>query len=187
VRRFALSAIGRDRPGIVAALSGDLLAHELNLEDSQMSILHGHFTVVLIVAGADGTDLDALRADLERTGERLSLDALSLNELAEAGEAAAAELGASSPEPSCIVTVYGADHPGIVHAVASALAERQVNITDLQTRLASKHDGGELYAMMLEVALPAGFSESDLEGLFETVRREQGVQASVRALEQDVL
>jgi len=185
VRRFALSAVGRDRPGIVAALSADLLAHDLNLEDSQMSILHGHFTVVLIVAGAEETDLESLRADLEGTAARLSLDALSLNELAPEG------LGGQSAEaraePGWIVTVYGADHPGIVHAVASALADSNVNITDLQTRLASGPEGGELYAMMLEVALPEGFSESDLEGLFEGVRREQGVQATVRALEQDVL
>jgi len=176
----------------VAALSGDLLAHELNLEDSQMSILHGHFTVVLIVAGADTTDLAGLRADLERTAERLSLEALSLSELGDGegeatGEATESGKRPSSSEPTCIVTVYGADHPGIVHAVASALAESAVNITDLQTRLGSGHEGSELYAMMLEVALPAGFSEADLEILFEGVRREQGVQATVRALEQDVL
>jgi glycine cleavage system transcriptional repressor len=177
VRRFALSVIGRDRPGIVAAVAGDLLAHELNVEDSQMSILGGHFTIVLILAGPDGLDAGALRRDLDATAARLGLDALSLNEIA------AAEAG---PEPSCIVTVYGADHPGIVHAVASALAEHEVNITDMQTRLV--HEGAtHLYAILLEVALPANLSLDGLEALFARIRDEQGVQASVRELERDVL
>ena len=46
---FAVTAIGRDRPGIVAAISGALLELEGNIEDSQMSILRGHFAVMLIV------------------------------------------------------------------------------------------------------------------------------------------
>ncbi|MDE3069611.1 MAG: hypothetical protein KGJ43_02655 [Acidobacteriota bacterium] len=186
MRRFALSAIGRDRPGIVAALSGDLVAHGLNLEDSQMSILDGHFTVVLIVAGPAGLDSDALRSDLSASARRLELDALSLSEITSEGEQGDG-VPAPGTAPSCIVTVYGADHPGIVHAVASALAASAVNITDLQTRLVAERDRGELYAMIVEVALPEGFTEGELEALFDGIRREQGVEASVRPLEQDVL
>lgn len=177
MRRFALSAIGRDQPGIVAALSADLLAHELNIEDSQMSILGGHFTIALILAGPDTLAEDTLRADLAGTVARIGLDALSLNEIAEVRAGA---------EPSCIVTLYGADHPGIVHAVASALAEHDINITDMQTRLVAE-EGSELYAVILEVALPPGVSRADLDTLFERVRAQQGVQASVRELERDVL
>ena len=36
---FALTAVGRDRPGIVAAVSRALLDHSVNIEDSQMTIL----------------------------------------------------------------------------------------------------------------------------------------------------
>ena len=46
---FAVTAIGRDRPGIVAAISAALLELDGNIEDSQMSILRGHFAVMLIV------------------------------------------------------------------------------------------------------------------------------------------
>src|SRR2546423_4648007 len=53
---LALSAIGRDRPGIVAALTGVLLDHGLNIEDSQATILRGHFSIVLIVATPDELD-----------------------------------------------------------------------------------------------------------------------------------
>jgi glycine cleavage system transcriptional repressor len=178
MRRFALSAIGRDRPGIVAGVTADLLAHAVNIEDSQMSILGGHFTLVLILAGADDLDPGTLRDDLERTAARLALDAFSLNEISAAQAPA---------QPSCIVTVYGVDHPGIVHGVTRALAERAVNITDLQTRLVTEPGREELYAMTLELSLPTGVAQGELEDLFADVRREQGVQVTVRELEPDVL
>ena len=58
---FAVTAIGRDRPGIVAAISAALLDLEGNIEDSQMAILRGHFAVMLIVKLPDATE----PADLE--------------------------------------------------------------------------------------------------------------------------
>ena len=178
MRHFALSAIGRDRPGIVAGVTADLLAHAVNVEDSQMSILRGHFTLVLILGAGEELDAKALRARLEETAARLGLDALSLNEIAEVQ---------ASAEPSLIVTVYGVDHPGIVHAVAEGLARLSVNITDLQTRLVTEPGREELYAMTLELSLPEGLSQEQFEGVFSAVSREQGVQVTVRELEQDVL
>jgi glycine cleavage system transcriptional repressor len=50
MRHFAVTAIGADRPGIVAAVSNVLLDHEGNIEDSQMTILCGRFTMMLIVS-----------------------------------------------------------------------------------------------------------------------------------------
>ena len=52
-----------------------------------------------------------------------------------------------------MVTVYGVDHPGIVHAAAAALAERDVDITDLNTRLLEQEDG-RCTCWMMEVSLP---------------------------------
>ena len=44
MRHYALTAVGRDRPGIVAGITAVLLAHEVNVEDSQMTILREPFT-----------------------------------------------------------------------------------------------------------------------------------------------
>jgi glycine cleavage system transcriptional repressor len=179
MRHFAVSAIGRDRPGIVAEVTRVLLEHDTNIEDSQMTILRGHFAMMLIVSGPDGVDAGALRAALEEAGRELALEAVALADVGEAQSAA--------PEPSHIVTVYGVDHPGIVHAVAAALAGAGVNITDLNTRLVADDGGEDLYAMMLEVALPPGLSEEALETLLESTRREQGVEVTIRELERDEL
>lgn len=174
--QLALSAIGRDRPGIVAEVTRALLGHSLNITDSQMAVLGGRFTMMLIVDAPDGTDLDAVHEELKRTRERLSLDALSLSALAEAGDAPAAD-------PSHIVTVYGVDHPGIVHAVSARLAARAVNVTDLETRLV----GDGLYAMVLEVALPLELDPEALAAMLAEVGAEQGVEVTVRPLEADVM
>ena len=188
VRHFAVAAIGRDRPGIVAAVTHNLLDHDLNVEDSQMTILGGHFTTMMIVCGGDAVDVGALRADLGATGRELNLEAISVEEVADADH--------TMPAATHIVTVYGVDHPGIVHAVSAALAQLEVNITDLNTRLVvdeerasgANGDGGEdLYAMMLEVVLPEGLNVKGLDSMLEATRRDQGVEITIRDLEPDAL
>ncbi len=177
MRHFALSAIGRDRPGIVAALTRVLYEHGVNVEDSQMGILRGHFSMTLVVTVPDGADAALLERALATTAEQLELEAISLRPVA--------ELEAATRAPSHVVTLYGADHPGILAAAAAVLAERGVNITDLSTRLV----GGEeapLYVVVMEVA--AGeLEEAELRAALERVGREQGVEIAVSALEQDVL
>ena len=169
---FALSAVGRDRPGIVAAVAEALVADGVNIEDSQMSILRGHFAMVLILGAPDELDAGRLRDDLRATGERLGLEALSVTPVADAAPS-------GQPEPTHMVSVYGADHPGIVQAVAAKLAAHEVNITGLTTRLLGEQDGNPLYVMLLEVA--AG--DADPGALLEPVGEAQGVEVTVRAIE----
>lgn len=173
VRRYALSAVGRDRPGIVAGVTGALLEHDVNIEDSQMAVLGGHFAMMLVLGAPDRTDAQALRDRLDVVSAQFELASLVLEEL----EAKAV----TSPEATHVVSVYGIDHAGIVHSVTSALAEQGASITDLRTQLAGSSDS-PLYAMLIEVAGPA----PDAERL-GALAREQGVELSVSELERDVL
>jgi glycine cleavage system transcriptional repressor len=176
MRHFALSAVGRDRPGIVAAMSEVLLRHGANIEDSQMSILRGHFAMMLVVAVPEHADAAVLRDELAGAGRGLDLEAVALSALADVDPA-------SEPIPSHVVTVYGVDHPGIVHAVTAALAERDIDITDLTTRIVGE-DAEPIYALMMEVAVPAG---QDIEAVLGSVAAEQNVDATVRQLEDEAL
>jgi glycine cleavage system transcriptional repressor len=175
---YALSAIGRDRPGIVAEVTGTLFRHGVNIADSQMAILGGHFAMMLVLESSEKTDLEGLRADLERSCVKLELEALSLSEIDEAQ--------ARIDEPSHVITLYGADHPGIVNAVTAALAEHGVNINDLDTHLVGE-EAEPVYMMILEVALPEGLSGDQLESFLGEVAREQKLELSVRQLEQVAL
>ena len=67
MRHFAVAAIGRDRPGIVAAVTANLLDHDLNVEDSQMTILGGHFTMMLEVVLPEGLTVHGLDSMLQAT------------------------------------------------------------------------------------------------------------------------
>ena len=178
MEHLALSAIGRDRPGIVAAVTRVLLDHGVNIEDSQMTILRGHFTMTLIVGVSDDTDRHGLEQELGEVGAQLGLEALSLKGVE--------SVPAEQPEPSHIVTVYGSDHPGIVCATAEAIARHGYNITDLNTRLVGDADGDPLYALMLEVAVPAGLDE-ELRSAMRDVGRSENVEVTVRELEADEL
>jgi len=179
---FAVAAIGRDRPGIVSAVAEVLLGHGANIEDSQMTILRGHFTMTLIVSLHDEPNQDSvstLRRRLDEVRERLGLEALSVSEVE--------HLDAAGAEPSHIVTVYGVDHPGIVHAVTAALAERQVNITDLTTRVFAGEEDTLVYAMMIEVAIPAELDPDEVQRHLRGIATEQSVELSFRQLEQALL
>jgi len=63
--RLWLSALGADRPGIVAAVSGVLADLGCNLEDSTMTNLQGHFAVLLVVSAPDGVTAGALEDALD--------------------------------------------------------------------------------------------------------------------------
>ena len=179
MRHFSAAIVGRDRPGIVAGVTRVLLEHGANLEDSQMTILRGHFTMMLVLAAPDLADAERLGADLERIREELDLESVSLHEVGAADPA--------RPSPSHLVSVYGVDHPGIVHGVAAALARWDVNITDLQARVAGEGADTTIYSMVIEVALPEGLAIERLEDALAEVARAQDVELSVRPLQPDVL
>jgi glycine cleavage system transcriptional repressor len=172
---YAVTAIGRDRPGIAAAISKVLLDVEGNVEDSQMSILRGHFAVMLIVSVPEAVAGDELASRLERVRADLELEAIAVNEVDEL---------APGGDPTHVLTVYGADHPGIVHAVSQALAERGVNITDLQTRLAGSSEA-PVYVMLMEIVV--GGDVEELRTLLERVAAKAGLDVSLRELEAEAL
>lgn len=180
MRPFAISVVGRDRPGIVAALTGALLAHRANIEDSRMTILRGHLAMTLVVALPEEADPGALGVDLEEIRAALELESLTLAPVAEV------ERGPGST-PSHVVSVYGADHPGIVHAVSAALAERGWNITDLATRLVGEDGPDPLYTMILEVAVPGDAPAEEVDRALAPVGRAEGVEITSRPLERDAL
>ncbi|WP_205696406.1 glycine cleavage system protein R [Conexibacter sp. SYSU D00693] len=174
MRPLAVTAIGRDRPGIVAALTGVLVAHRVNLADSQMGLLGGRFSMLLVVEPPPEADLALLQEDLGRIADDLGLDVVAVHEVGE---------GAEDPaDPTHLLTVYGVDHPGIVHAVTTELSRRDVSITDLSTRRVEDGDEDPLYAMMLEVATPPSMSDDDVAAALERVAREQDLDVVVRRL-----
>lgn len=179
-KRFSLSAIGHDRPGIVSAVTEVLFRFGCNIEDSAMTILWGQFAMILVVTPPADLALDTLVSEFEPIRQRLNLQ-LTVSDLVE-GLTKAAD---SEPGVPFLVSVYGADHPGIVSRTTGFLAERGVNITDLSTRVIQAK--GPVYIMLLEVEAPRGLNEGQLKEELFVLSQELKVDISVRALETEMI
>lgn len=176
--KYAVTVVGKDRPGIAAAVADALYGASANIEDSRMSILGGHFAMMLVVSLEDAA-AEGLNAELAGVRERLALD----HALAEQIEDASGE---ARPAPTHVLTVYGADHPGIVAAVCDSLAVRGVNIDDLATRVIGSQQQ-PVYTVICELTLPADLDPAALNADLDGVAVAQGVEVSLRELDQDIL
>ena len=124
-RLKVLTAIGPDRPGLVKEISSILHRTGANIEDSRMAVLGGEFAMLVLCSG--GADvLERAAAESRRVGKELGLEI---------------QLRDTSHKPaernllSYRLRVSGLDHPGIVEAVTSVLAKREVNVASLETSI----------------------------------------------------
>lgn len=176
--KYAVTVVGSDRPGIAAAVAEALYAAEANIEDSRMTILGGHFAMMLVVELGDGAAA-TLNARLAEVRAELALDHAIAEQIEDA-------TGQARPAPTHVLTVYGADHPGIVAAVCDSLAARRVNIDDLATRVIGSEQQ-PVYTVICELTLPGDLEPAVLAADLEGVSVAQGVEVSLRELDQDVL
>lgn len=172
---LAVAAIGGDRPGIVAGITGVLVEVGGNVDDSQMSILHGQFAVMLIVSVPDDCDVEALDRSLTEVADELGLDGLSVTRLPSLDRGG---------EPTHVLTVYGPDRPGIVHETAQRLADLGVNITDLRTRRTGSGES-PLYTLIMEVSVPG--DGSDLDAELASFAQSGGLEVSLAELQTEPL
>src|SRR5680860_778585 len=124
--QVVVTAVGADRPGIVAAITGALLEIGGNLEEARAALLRGSFATVLAVDVPEGTGPAEVEAALRPVAEGLGLGLWV---------GPAAERPAGPAVGRSVLSVYGADHPGIVHGMSAALAGQGANIVDLSSRL----------------------------------------------------
>lgn len=170
----AVTAIGRDRSGIVAGVTKVLFEQGCNLQDVSSTILGGHFSMMLVVRIPQGLSAEGLEAKLADAAGSLGL-LCSVKPVAD-------EEREVTP-PTHMVSVYGADRPGIVYKVADILTRKHANITDLTSRVIGSAEE-PVYALMLEVAVPEGV---DVTPELDDLRSELGVDVSVHAIGADVL
>lgn len=177
VPELAVTAIGRDRPGIVAAISEALLELDGNIEDSQMAILGGHFAVMLLVRTPEQTGPGAVSERLAAVREALALEAVSVSPVD--------HLDRHAPAATHVLSVYGADRPGIVHGVSQTLADLGVNIVNMETRVTGTGEA-PVYVMLLEVSL-GDADAGEVERALLAAGGETGVEVNLRELETEAL
>jgi glycine cleavage system transcriptional repressor len=175
ILHFAVSVVGKDRPGIVASITEGLFHLGCNIADSSCTMLGGEFAMILIISLKSPFSktrlIDELKPVCELMGMSLGVRRLHLDEVSRQ----------DSKDEICIISVYGADQPGIVYRVTRELAARNVNITDLNTKLIGTAEE-PVYVLMLEVALPEGQTAEGVEQTLATLKKELNVEIGVRVI-----
>lgn len=172
---FAVTIIGKDRPGIVADTAEVLFALGCNVEDSNSTMLGGEFAMILIVSHEKPFSKKQLEAEfaVKNAGKGLSAFIRTLKDDEVCYREPTGEL--------ILVSVYGSDKPGIVYRTTRELADRGINITDLNTKLIGSPEE-PVYVLMLEAALPQGMTVEDASRLLENLKKELSVEISVRII-----
>jgi glycine cleavage system transcriptional repressor len=167
VHELAVTAIGADRPGIVATVTRVLQERGGNLEDSAMTILGGHFAIVLLVLTDD--DPEALQGALADATAELGLTV----------SVSRTDPGVGHAPATHLLSVYGTDRPGIVAGVTGALAACGANVTDLETQVIGTEDD-TIYAMLIELSA----ADADaVAGAVDAACEELGVDHTLRAID----
>ena len=175
MNHFALTIVGRDRPGIVSQVTEILFKQGCNLADSSCSILGGQFAMILILGHPEFIDRESF-GEAFKPLEDADLT-VALRVLKPGGEIRSHITG-----DLCMISVYGSDKPGIVYRVANVLGEKKVNITDLNTKLVGTEDR-PVYVMVIEAALPEGVEEEDVDDWLSPIRDELQVDITVRTIQ----
>lgn len=174
---FSVSVMGKDRPGIVAEVSRILYELGCNIEDSTCTILSGQFAMILVVFHEKPMTTAEMNPSFDDVRKKMGLQ-VTIHPL-KADEVVHDKSFTGRPH---IISVYGADRPGIVYSVARELARRKVNITDLNTQVVGSKER-PVYVMVLEVDLPEGIDMKELDAVFDGIKKELGVSISVRPIE----
>lgn len=170
---LVLSALGTDRPGIVAEVTEFLDAHGANVEDSRMAVLGGEFSLMMLVSGG-APDLGRVTAEIgsleQSSGLRVFCKPTN----------APYQHRASGAVPY-VVNAYAMDHEGIVHAIASALSRRGVNIVSLETSTyPAPVSGTPLFRMELHMDVPNEVPVGTLRAELERVAAEENADVELK-------
>jgi glycine cleavage system transcriptional repressor len=153
-----------------------------------MTILQGHFAILLVVSAGDETTTASLEGALAPVSQAFDLviAVRSIDVADESGsDGSSSGSGAGSSFDALSISIHGADRPGIVHAISGALADAGGNVVDLSTQLVGGPDD-PVYVMTLRAIVPPGHSDRVAVGVKVTADG-LGVHCTVREDESDLL
>ncbi len=168
-RFYALTFVSEDRPGIVADVTKILYDNGFNIEDSSSTLLRGIFSMILIVSKREDVEVSVIQ-DLFAPLNYMTISVKKISRKPPVIEGETYSL-----------SVYGADKAGIVYNVSKFLAEKGINIVDLQTKVAGKEDK-PIYIMLLEVVVPQGLGDQWKDEL-KSISKSLGIDLSVKSIE----
>jgi glycine cleavage system transcriptional repressor len=173
-KRIAVTVIGRDRPGIVASLSGVLYRNRCNIEELSQTVLRGQFAMIVIGSLGEAGSLGSLKGDFAELSGELDLD-INLRQL-KPEDMISFEAGGTEP---FIIIVQGEDRPGVLYGISEILAERGINITNLAARVSPGKQKWE-YLQVFEVDIPKKTDYAVIQQKLRQRGQEMGISVDLQ-------
>jgi glycine cleavage system regulatory protein len=153
---YIVTFIGDDRPGLVEQLSRVIENNGGNWHESRLSQLGGKFAGIIRISLPAEKDL-ALEAELSA----LATSGISVR------LTASGEKSAPVPGRDITLTVLGPDRPGIVREISCALAQREINVVEMQSQVISAPMSAEMiFSAHIDAWIP---ETTDTDGLADTL------------------
>ena len=178
MNRFVIiTAAGPDRPGIISRITEVLYRTGCNIEDTSMTLLRGEFAMILIVRLPPKPSLNEIKRRLKKAQASLGLSLLLKSLSANEARRDQQPLGRSF-----ILSVYGADKPGIVYRVTRLMAAHGINITDMNTRVIGPRNE-PVYIMILEMQLPKGVKVQTVKAKLNKLKKAVNIDITLHPAE----
>lgn len=156
---YIVTFIGDDKPGLVEQLSSIIERHQGNWRESRLSQLGGKFAGLILVS-LPAESGPALEAELNS----LAPGGLSVRVTA-TGETAAPE-----PGRNIALRVIGPDRLGIVREISRALAQRHINVLEMDSQVNSAPMSAEMiFSASIEAWIPEATNMDDLHDTLDEI------------------
>jgi glycine cleavage system regulatory protein len=166
---LVLTVLGEDRPGLVESLAYLITAHEGNWLESRMAHLAGQFAGILRASVPDANAAGLINAlqGLASHGLQVLVAQSTSDELARDSRWLTLDL-------------VGNDHLGIIRDLAHALAQRSINIDELQTECTSAPmTGGMLFKATARLRVPLEVTVAELQVALDQLAHDLAVDITL--------
>jgi len=166
-KRYVLCVMAANRTGILAAVTTALSELGGDIHEASQTVVDNFFTITLAADFPEHRDAQVIVGHLEGVCRPFGVAVVLKDPLREGAKD-------NPPERSerYVLTLTGRDAPGIVAKISGRLARDGIGITDLR---GSRNDGGQSFALILELAVPPGINTA----LLQTELEQSGLSAQI--------
>jgi glycine cleavage system transcriptional repressor len=173
MKKYIISVLGKDRPGIIARVTRVFFEQDLNIEDVSQTILQNEFSSIFIAGAPEDCDprtlckaLESATADLNMHFHVRIMEPATLP-------------WTCHPCESFIITTRGPDRKGLVAEITAVLAAHYVNVTQLRAVFRGGLEPGR-NMMIYEVDVPADTDQSSLSQALKEKGRQLDLEVNIQ-------
>jgi len=163
-KEMIMSVMSKDRPGIVADITGAIYQLQGDLADLNQSVLCDYLTMILVATFDDSVTPEDVAAAFSHIPSETRLEVV-VKEMT-------SPLGAKAQKvkEAYILTVQGPNKSGLVYKISLFCYQHDINILDLATTL-----NGDQYTMILQLDFSRVESVDDIRTSLTSCADEAGL------------